>query len=111
MLLARGDVRIPLTMTATKIKREERSRARDKTRPELPWHVILHNDWDNSMPRVVIILKKVMPGMTVKKATSIMYEAHSTGRAVVRSCHKELAELYQEHLQGEGLTVSIEPSD
>jgi ATP-dependent Clp protease adaptor protein ClpS len=98
-------------MTATKIKKEERTRTRKKGKPELPWHVLLHNDWDNSMPRVVIILKKVIPGMTLKKATRIMYEAHSTGQAVVKSCHKELAELYQERLQGEGLTVSIEPSD
>jgi ATP-dependent Clp protease adaptor protein ClpS len=98
-------------MTATKIKKEERTRTRNKGKPELPWHVLLHNDWDNSMPRVVIILKKVIPGMTLKKATRIMYEAHSTGQAVVKSCHKELAELYQERLQGEGLTVSIEPSD
>jgi ATP-dependent Clp protease adaptor protein ClpS len=59
----------------------------------------------------VIILKKVIPGMTLKKATRIMYEAHTTGQAVVKSCHKELAELYQERLQGAGLSVSIEPSD
>jgi ATP-dependent Clp protease adaptor protein ClpS len=98
-------------MTATKIKKEERTRTRNKAKPELPWNVILHNDWENSMPRVVIVLKKVIPGMTLKKATAIMYEAHRAGQALVKSCHKELAELYQERLQGEGLTVSIEPSD
>ncbi len=98
-------------VTATKIKKEERTRTGNKAKPELPWNVILHNDWDNSMPRVVIILKKVIPGMTLKKATAIMYEAHTTGQALVKSCHKELAELYEERLQGEGLTVSIEPSD
>jgi ATP-dependent Clp protease adaptor protein ClpS len=103
--------RMPPRMTATKIKREERSRTLNKAKPELPWHVILHNDWDNSMPRVVIILKKVIPGMTLRKATAIMYEAHTTGQALVKSCHKELAELYEERLKGEGLTVSIEPSD
>ncbi len=98
-------------MTATKIKKEEQTRTRKKTRRELPWNVILHNDWDNSMPRVVIILKKVVPGMTLAKATKIMYEAHSTGQALVKSCHKELAELYEERLQAEGLTASIEPAD
>jgi ATP-dependent Clp protease adaptor protein ClpS len=98
-------------MTATKIKKEERTWTGNKAKRELPWNVILHNDWDNSMPRVVIILKKVIPGMTLKKATVIMYEAHSTGQALVKSCHKELAELYEERLQAEGLTVSIEPSD
>jgi ATP-dependent Clp protease adaptor protein ClpS len=97
-------------MTATKIKKEDRTRTAHKTKRELPWIVILHNDWDNSMPRVVIILKKVIPGMTLAKATQIMYEAHTSGQAVVKSCHKELAELYEERLQAEGLTVSIEPS-
>jgi ATP-dependent Clp protease adaptor protein ClpS len=111
MFVIKGGVRMADIMTATKIMKEERTWTRNKAKPELPWHVILHNDWDNSMPRVVIILKKVIPGMTLKKATKIMYEAHTTGQAVVKSCHRELAELYQERLQGEGLAVSIEPSD
>ena len=102
---------MPLNMSATKIKKEERTRIANKAKPELPWNVLLHNDWENSMPRVVIILKKVIPGMTLAKATRIMYEAHSSGQALVKSCHKELAELYEERLQAEGLTVSIEPSD
>jgi ATP-dependent Clp protease adaptor protein ClpS len=102
---------MPVIMTATKNKHEERSRTAGKAKRELPWNVILHNDWDNSMPRVVIVLKKIIPGMTLKKATQIMYEAHTTGQALVKSCHKELAELYEERLQTEGLTVSIEPAD
>jgi ATP-dependent Clp protease adaptor protein ClpS len=105
-----GDARMPFIMTATKIKKEERTRTGHKAKRELPWNVILHNDWDNSMPRVVVILKKVIPGMTLTKATAIMYEAHSTGQALVKSCHRELAELYEERLQAEGLSVSIEPS-
>ena len=104
-----SDARMSLTMTATKIKKDERTRTGNKVKRELPWNVILHNDWDNSMPRVVIILKKVIPGMTLAKATKIMYEAHTSGQALVKSCHKELAELYEERLQAEGLTVSIEP--
>ena len=98
-------------MPATEIKKDQRTRTGSKARAELPWSVILHNDWGNSMPRVVIILKLVIPGMTVKKATRIMWEAHSTGQAVVKSCHKELAELYKEQLQERGLTVSIERAD
>jgi len=61
------------------------------------------------MPRVVV-LKKVVAGMTLKKATRIMWEAHRNGQAVVKSCHKELAELYMERLQEENLTASIEPA-
>jgi ATP-dependent Clp protease adaptor protein ClpS len=101
--------RISFTMT-TKTANERRSRTRNRARPELPWNVILHNDWENSMPRVVIVLKQVIPGMTYKRAARIMYEAHSTGKAVVKSCHRELAELYEERLLGKGLTASIEPA-
>lgn len=95
-------------MSETGIKRWQKIQSGSKTRPEPPWNVILHNDWNNSMPRVVIILKRVIPGMTLKKAAKLMYEAHSSGKAVVKSCHRELAELYEERLQTEGLTVSIE---
>ena len=96
-------------MTPTKIKRAEGTRTRDKVKPELPWNVILHNDWENSMPRVVVVLKKIIPGMTLNKATRIMWEAHTTGKAVVKNCHKEAAEFYEERLLAKGLTVSIEP--
>jgi ATP-dependent Clp protease adaptor protein ClpS len=96
-------------VAATKVKRAASTRTAVTPKPDLPWNVILHNDWDNSMPRVVIILKKVIPGMTLKKATKLMWEAHTTGKAVVKSCHKELAELFQERLLAKGLTVSIEP--
>jgi ATP-dependent Clp protease adaptor protein ClpS len=97
-------------MSMTKTKPAQVTRTEKKTHTEPPWNVILHNDWENSMPRVVLILKKAIPGMSLKKATAIMYEAHSAGRAVVKRCHKELAELYKERLQGEGLTISLEPA-
>ena len=98
------------TVSPTKIQREQRNQTRDRAKTETPWNVILNNDWDNSMPRVMIVLKKVIPGMTLKRAAAIMWEAHSKGKAVVKSCHKELAELYEERLRQQGLTVSIEPA-
>lgn len=95
-------------MPATKIKKGNETRTANKSKTEPPWNVMLHNDWNNSMPKVVIVLKKIIPGMTIAKATRIMWEAHSSGRAIVKSCHKELAELYMERLQAENLTVDIE---
>ena len=97
-------------MSATNIKEGREKQTGKKARTEPPWNVILHNDWENSMPRVILILMKAIPGMSLKKATAIMYEAHLTGRAVVKRCHKELAELYKERLQGKGLTISLEPT-
>jgi len=97
-------------MSITKSRRERETRTRRISRTEPPWNVILHNDWENSMLRVIWVLKKAIPGIDLKRATAIMYEAHSSGQSVVKRCHKELAELYKERLQGEGLTISLEPA-
>jgi ATP-dependent Clp protease adaptor protein ClpS len=96
------------TMPATKIGKSRESKTSGRSRTEPPWNVLLVNDWNNSMPKVVVVLKKIIPGMTLAKATRIMWEAHSSGRAVVKSCHKELAELYVERLRSENLTADME---
>ena len=95
----------------TKTRKTQGAKTGREAAREPPWSVVLHNDWDNSMPRVVLILKRVIPGLSLKRATRIMYEAHSRGQAVVKRCHKELAELYKERLEGEGLKISLEPAD
>jgi ATP-dependent Clp protease adapter protein ClpS len=63
---------------------QEGTRVKNNDRTEPLWNVILHNDWDNSMSRVVLILKKVSLGMSIRKAATIMYAAHLTGKAVVK---------------------------
>jgi ATP-dependent Clp protease adaptor protein ClpS len=97
-------------MSATRVREAQGTRLGEKLRAESPWDVVLHNDWKNSMVKVVYVLRRVIPGMTVKRAMALMYRAHSTGRATVKRCHKELAELYCERLREAGLTVSIEPA-
>ena len=96
-------------MTTTKIEEAQGTRTGSEARSEPPWNVILHNDWENSVTRVVYVLVRVIPGMTIKRATKIMWEAHTKGRAVAKTCHKELAELHEERLREKGLTASIEP--
>jgi ATP-dependent Clp protease adaptor protein ClpS len=76
---------------------------------EPPYKVILHNDDYTPMEHVVGALRKVIPRMSLRRAVSIMLEAHTQGKAVVTKCHKELAELYQEGLKAEGLISTIEP--
>ena len=97
-------------MSVTKTKQVQGTQTEKKVRTEPHWNVVLHNDWKNSMPRVVLILVKEIPGMTIKKATKLMYEAHSKGQAIIKSCHKELAELYEERLREKGLTATVEPA-
>ena len=48
------------------------------------------------------------PGTSVTRAASVMLEAHTKGRAVARSCHEELAELYEERLRAKGLMFGAE---
>jgi ATP-dependent Clp protease adaptor protein ClpS len=48
--------------------------------------------------------------MIVKKATRVMWEAHTKGQAVAQTCHEELAELYEDRLREKGLITSIEPA-
>jgi ATP-dependent Clp protease adaptor protein ClpS len=74
-----------------------------------PYKVILHNDDHNAMDHVVNALRKSIPGMSLGKAAAVMWEAHTSGKAIVITCPLELAELYQQRLLSFGLTATIEP--
>jgi ATP-dependent Clp protease adaptor protein ClpS len=95
------------TVSSTETAPREKTRRRMTTEP--PYKVILHNDDYTPMDHVVKALRKVIPSMNLRRAVSIMLEAHTKGKAVVTKCHKELAELYQEGLKAEGLIATIEP--
>jgi ATP-dependent Clp protease adaptor protein ClpS len=60
-----------------------------------PYHVILANDDHHSMEFVVEVLRKVL-GVTQERAIQLMLEAHTTGRAIVWTGPKEVAELKAE---------------
>jgi ATP-dependent Clp protease adaptor protein ClpS len=78
---------------------------------QLPrYRVLLHNDEVNSMDRVVTVLLRVVPGLTVEDAVRVMLEAHLSGVAVVTICPKETAEFYRDGLEHNGLTSTIEPA-
>ncbi|MGH3087504.1 MAG: ATP-dependent Clp protease adaptor ClpS [Rubrobacteraceae bacterium] len=91
----------------TETKPEEKTRSRVTQEP--PYKVILHNDDYTPMEHVVEVLRKVIPRMSTRRAVDIMMEAHTKGKAVVVKCHKELAEMYQDSLNNEGLIATIEP--
>lgn len=97
-------------MNTIKLERKQATQTGNKHRTEPPWNVVLHNEWENPLRRVILVLRKVIPEMTLKRATKTAWEAHCKGRAVVKRCQEELAELYKNLLQGEGLTVSLEPA-
>ena len=68
-------------------------------RPRLlpPYHVILLNDDDHTAEFVVDVLCKVL-GCAVEHAVQLTVEAHTTGRAVIWTGPKEVAELKQEQV-------------
>ena len=98
-----------MTITKAKNREETRTGERASEATEPPWNVVLHNDW-NPINRVVWRLWRTIPDLTMKRATTVTWEAHTKGRAVAKTCHKELAELYEERLREQGLTISIEPA-
>jgi ATP-dependent Clp protease adaptor protein ClpS len=97
------------TLTASSTETAPKEKTRRRVSKEPPYKVILHNDDYTPMDHVVKALRKVIPRMNLKRAVSIMLEAHTKGKAVATKCHKELAELYQEGLKAEGLIATIEP--
>jgi ATP-dependent Clp protease adapter protein ClpS len=72
------------------------------------YKVILHNDDHTPMEHVVKALRKVIPQMNLRRAVSILYEAHTKGEAVVTRCTRERTALYRKDLKAEGLTSPIE---
>lgn len=105
----------PVENTATKPREETRSRRVP------PYHVILFNDDYHSFEFVVTVLRKAL-GYAEERAFQLTHEAHVSGRAVIWTGPKEVAELkadqvrsFQEFRGHDGtrlgsLTCSIEPA-
>ncbi len=85
-----------------------------------PYHVVIFNDDHHTMEFVVMVLTRVF-GYTLERSVQLMLEAHHSGRAVVWTGAKEVAELkvdqirtYHEKRDGRDLgplNCSIEPAE
>jgi ATP-dependent Clp protease adaptor protein ClpS len=86
-----------------------RVRPEKQDKPELPppWRVVLHNDPINLFEKVIVILHRLTP-LSLQEAFQRTNEAHTRGRSVVLSTHRERAELYVEQLTSAGLTITME---
>ena len=82
---------LPEVMVKTK------SKETTKTRRVPPYHVILLNDDHHSMEFVIEVLCKAL-GYTVERSYQLMMQAHNSGRAVVWTGPKEVAELKAEQM-------------
>ncbi len=70
------------------------------------WRVIVRNDDHNTFDHVARTLARTIPGVTVDTGYAMADRIHNTGRAIVWSGAKEVAELYWEQLEQAGLTMA-----
>src|SRR5438067_763508 len=75
-----------------------------------PYKVIVHDSPVHTFQDVIVVLCRVVDGMTAERALGHATEIHTTGASVVATVPKERAEHYQEGIASIGLKVSIEPA-
>jgi len=71
-----------------------------------PWNVIVLNDNHNTFEGVASALSSTIPDVSYNKGLQLADRIHASGRAIVWSGSKEVAEHYWQQLQGHGLTMS-----
>ncbi len=84
----------PDVNVTTKPKEQEETR----TRRIPPYNVIVENDDFHSFEFVIEVLRKAL-GYNEQRAFQLTHEAHTSGRAVVWSGPKEVAELKLEQIR------------
>ena len=89
-----------MTKTVERISRDSGSSLDD------PWRVIVLNDNHNSFDGVAAALSRVLPGVSFDRGLKIADTIHATGRAIVWSGHREVAEMYWTGLRDAGLTMA-----
>src|SRR5438132_530936 len=85
---------LPDVLVTTKPKQREET----ATLRLPPYHVIIENDDFHSQEFVVDVLRKVL-GCTVECAFQYMLQAHTSGRAIIWTGPKEVAELKVEQIR------------
>ena len=70
------------------------------------WRVIVLNDDHNTFDHVAHTLARTIPGVSVADGYAIADTIHNTGRAIVWTGVKEVAELYWDQLEQAGLTMA-----
>lgn len=85
------------------------TKERTKSQQLPPYKVLLHNDDVNDMAYVVRTIMELVH-LNRQDAEKRMWEAHTTGLAMLLVTHKEKAELIAEQFASKRLTVTFEPA-
>jgi len=75
--------------------------------PDIPWIVIVWNDPINLMSYVVYVFQKLF-GYPREKATKLMMDVHTKGKAVVSGGTREKAEFDVSRLHAHGLWATMQ---
>jgi ATP-dependent Clp protease adaptor protein ClpS len=86
------------TLPDVNVTTKPREREETRTRRLPPYNVILENDDHHSFEFVVGVLRKTL-GCSEQRAFALTFQAHNSGRAVVWTGSKEVAELKLEQIQ------------
>ncbi len=86
---------------------EEVAGTESATREERPWLVVVWNDPINLMSYVTYVFQKLF-GYSRERATKLMLDVHTKGRAVVSSGPREQAENDVARLHRHGLWATME---
>ena len=97
-------------MSAPAIERTRRPESDKDTDLERPWVAIVWNDPINLMSYVTFVIQKLF-GYSKAKATRLMMDVHTKGKAVVSSGPREKAELDVFRLHEHGLWATMEHDD
>jgi ATP-dependent Clp protease adaptor protein ClpS len=96
---------------ATAVKSSPKQKQRKKQRPQQlpPYNVVLLDDDDHSYEYVIEMLAKIF-GHSIERAYGMAKEVDSSGRVIVLTTHKELAELKRDQVLAYGPDARIASS-
>ncbi len=96
-----GDVAVAEPIVRTSTTPKGKADASTKTRRQPPYNVIVLNDEEHTFEYVIELLTKLF-GHSLTVAETLTWRIHNTGRAIVLTTHKELAELKREQVLAYG---------
>ena len=90
-----GEQQSTSTVVETEVENEVATEQRTRRLP--PYNVVILNDEDHTFPYVIELLIKLFRH-PLQKAEELTLRIHTTGRAIVYTTHKELAELKRDQV-------------
>ncbi|MEW4566507.1 ATP-dependent Clp protease adaptor ClpS [Tautonia sp. JC769] len=111
-----GDTSVaePIVTTTTAPKPQKAAEGETETRRQPPYNVIILNDEEHTFDYVIELLCKIFRH-SLARAQELTWRIHLTGRAVVLTTHKELAELKRDQVLSYGpdprMSISKGPLD